>query len=227
MSTSTIAGTNLATFVLEDVLGLFGASVQRSVPLIITGRGHGSGIVWDPDDLVITNHHVVPGDGATVVLAGQRMAATVVGRDPRYDLAALQIDRAGIATLGEPLVPLKPRRAPPRAGQLAIAAGHPRDERDTLTIGVITATDHSPAPGAGERPWLVQTDVRLRPGHSGGPLLDSVGAVIGVNTLVRGSLSLAIPVDLVNAFVAAVRRGHHPPHLGDGASRDDDRVTWL
>jgi len=219
--------TRMVTF-LDHVLGLFSDTARRSVPLILTGRGHGSGIVWGVDGLVITNHHVVPGPDATVALGGQRMPATVAGRSPRYDLAALRIAPEALAALGEPLVPLRARPGPPRAGQLAIAAGHPRNSRDVLAIGVIVATDHSPAPGAGGRPWLVQTDVRLQPGHSGGPLLDSDGAVIGVNTLVLGALSLAVPVALVNEFVAAVRRGDDPGGDGDlaGAGRDDD-VAWF
>ena len=213
---------------LDDVLGRFAATVRDSVPLILTGRGHGSGIVWDDDGLVITNHHVAPSSEATVVLRGERLPARVIGRHPRFDLAALRIDPDAPRSFRAPLVPLTPRQAPPRAGQLAIAAGHPRDERDVLAIGVIVATDHSPAPEAEDRPWLVQTDVRLRPGHSGGPLLDTSGAVIGVNTLVQGALSLSIPVGMVVRFVARIRRGDDPSRDDrEGTGGSPAVITWL
>jgi serine protease Do len=86
-----------------------------------------------------------------------------------------------------------------RVGDLVVALGHPLGLRRTLTAGVVHALAFAPD---GQRRWI-QADVRLAPGNSGGPLADTAGRVVGINTMIAGGLALAIPINDVRRFVAS------------------------
>jgi serine protease Do len=168
------------------------ADALRQVTVEIHGaHGSGAGILWAPD-LVVTNAHVVRGAPARVGLADdRRLDAELVALDRRADLAVLRIARSGLApaVLGD--------SDTLRVGALVVALGHPLGVRRTLTAGVVHAL--GPAGRDGRR-WI-HADVRLAPGNSGGPLADTAGRVVGVNTLIAGGLALAIPVNEVRRFV--------------------------
>jgi serine protease Do len=159
--------------------------------------GGGAGILWAPD-LVVTNAHVVPAPGARVGLDDdRRVEARLITADRRADLALLRMPAAGLtpAALAD--------SDALRVGALVVALGHPLGLRRTITAGVVHAL--GPALPGGRR-WI-QADLRLAPGNSGGPLADSAGRVVGINTMIAGGLALAIPINDVRRFVASAVPG--------------------
>ncbi|MGD9614083.1 MAG: S1C family serine protease [Alphaproteobacteria bacterium] len=181
----------------------------------------GSGIVWDAAGHVITNYHVIRGaDRIRVRLsAGDFAEADIVGAAPNYDLAVLRLDR--------PRALLHPiaigSSADLQVGQAAFAIGNPYGLEQTLTSGIISAVGRRlPTSAAYEIGGVIQTDAAVNPGNSGGPLLDSAGRLIGVNSAIisrsgaSAGIGFAIPVDTVNRIAADLIRQGRVPIAGIG-----------
>ena len=179
-----------------------------SVVLISSGRGAGSGVIWQPDSLIVTNSHVVHSPNVEVTLRdGTELAGTLVARDPSRDLAAIKVAASSLpaAMIGD--------SAHLHVGQFVLAVGNPLGLRGVVTAGIITAVGQVVA-GAGTRlDDLIQADVSLAPGNSGGPLADVEGRVLGINAMISAAgIALAIPAAAVQAFLAPHRPNR--PYLG-------------
>jgi S1-C subfamily serine protease len=183
-----------------------------------TGSAIGSGVIFDANGLILTNHHVVEGSPSklTVTLKdGRTFDASVYGTDTLTDLAIVKVDATGLPTaqIGD--------SSTIQVGQQAIAIGSPLGTfTDSVTSGIISALGRSiPVDNGTVLNNLIQTDTAINPGNSGGPLLDPSGKVIGINTAgATGSqgIGFAIPIDIARPLLAQASAGQPlaRPYLG-------------
>jgi len=164
-------------------------AVAQSVVLVRGSMGSsGSGVMWNQPRLVITNHHVVPGSSAELVIpGGRRLAARVVRRAPALDLAALEVD----GTLDAPARVGDSEQL--RVGEIVIAVGNPMGERNAPSLGIVSLAPDD----------VLRLAITLRPGNSGGALVNTRGEVVGIPNMVAGSgLALAVSSRTVARFLS-------------------------
>lgn len=170
----------------------YGGGRGREAPVF----GAGSGFIVSPDGVILTNAHVVKGaDEVTVKLQDRReFRAKVLGSDERTDVAVLKIDAKNL-----PVAPLGNSQSL-LVGEWVLAIGSPFGLESTVTAGVVSATGRS-IQGDANVPFI-QTDVAVNPGNSGGPLFNTRGEVVGINSQIYSltggyqGLSFSIPIDL-------------------------------
>ncbi len=211
---ASVAANDLAAFdaYSRAVIG----AVDRVGPAVLhlqieAQKGHGgsgSGVVFTPDGYVLTNSHVIAGaKRITATFAdGHALTASIVGDDPDTDLAVLRLngETPAWARLGS--------SRDLRVGQLVVAIGNPFGFQATVTAGVVSALGRSLRSRSGRLiDSVIQTDAALNPGNSGGPLVNSAGDIIGINTAIIAmaqGICFSISADTVE-FVAArlIREG--------------------
>ena len=209
----------------EDLLDAYSQAVTRTVervsPSVVkieatpskdrrrrrrTALGSGSGFLFTPDGLILTNSYVAH-DAATLHVTlpdGRGTHAQMIGDDPDTDLAILKIDASDLvaATLGD--------SDQLKTGQIVIAIGNPYGFQHTVTAGIVSALGRSLRAQSGRLiANVIQTDAALNPGNSGGPLVDTTGKVVGINTaIIMGGqgLSFAVPIETAKVIVPALLR---------------------
>jgi S1-C subfamily serine protease len=216
-----------------SVVHITSLAVQRdplSLDVFGIPQGSGSGFIWDKQGYIVTNYHVIEKAGAAkVTLADQSdWGARLVGVAADKDVAVLKIDAPE-----DKLAPLLlGASANLQVGQKVFAIGNPFGLDQTLTTGVISGLGREIL-SLTKRPiqGVIQTDAAVNPGNSGGPLLDSAGLLIGVNTAiyspsgVSAGIGFAVPVDTVQWIVPQIIRHGKVERIGIGISVWDDQVT--
>ena len=192
-----------------EELAALAERVRASVVLVHGHRtGMGSGVLWNDDGVVITNHHVTPGEKATIDFGRHgQVDAHVVARSERHDLAVLQADGRfpdpgmHAAQHGDP--------ASLRVGDLVVAVGNPHGERNVVTLGMVSGQPGKQRRGSESIPLAIT----LRPGNSGGALANVQGQVVGIPNMVTGpGQARAVPTSLVETLLA--KAGGEHAHLG-------------
>jgi serine protease Do len=198
----------------------YGAPDPRQGAVLAIGERTGSGVMISPDGYIVTNAHVVegartigvlmsepavPGTGATSIVkpVGLRLSATLVGVDVETDLAVLKVDVTDHAYLefgdSDDL----------RAGQMVLAFGAPLGLQNSVTMGIVSAVGRQLNPD--DRMVYIQTDAPVNPGNSGGPLINTLGQVVGINTLILSQsggsegLGFAAPSNIVRYVSDEIR----------------------
>src|ERR1700730_7537126 len=206
-----IVRSNASPFADDPFLRPFsGARAPFGLPQERVQNSLGSGVIVDPDGLVVTNHHVIQeSQEITVVLSDRReFEARVLRSDERTDLAVLKIDTRGERL---PILEIGDSDAL-QVGDLVLAIGNPFGVGQTVTSGIVSGLART-AIGISDFRSFIQTDAAINPGNSGGALVDVDGRLIGINTAIfsrsGGSIGLgfAIPTSMVRAVVEGAKNG--------------------
>ncbi|HWS37815.1 MAG TPA: trypsin-like peptidase domain-containing protein [Actinoplanes sp.] len=241
--------TSVTRVVDRSSLAQIAAAVQDTVVSITTGSGEGSGVVLSADGYIVTNNHVVStaqGDSVTVIFAdGTKTTATIVGTDPRTDLAVIKA--TGVSDLKAAKFADSSQI---QVGDTVLALGSPLGLEGSVTAGIISAKDRtiqssgeqeqeqqqSPFGGGQQQQQqqsssttmtgLLQTDAPINPGNSGGALVNTNGEVVGINSAIATSgsstgnigLGFAIPSNKAAEVANALMKGEKVSHPALGVS---------
>ena len=185
----------LASIRFGNELARIAERLRRATVQVRDGyaSGQGSGVIWSPDGVIVTNAHVVRAPQQQVTFSdGREFTAKLMARDPRGDLAMLRVE-ALHADDSFPSLTVRDATSL-RAGELVVALGHPWGELNALSVGVV----HSAMQGSKS---MIVADLRLAPGNSGGPLADAEGQLVGINCMIANGFGMAIPTNTVTQFL--------------------------
>ena len=194
---------------LNDDLADVADSARRSLVRVEVGRqGAGSGVVIDSTGLIVTNAHVVSrrsgsGKGSNLRVTlnnGETYSAKLLAKDSDHDVAALKIEADGLVpiNLGDSQT-LRP-------GQWVLAMGHPWGVAGAAAGGIVIGSGGDLPERPGSRDDWIAVGLSLRPGHSGGPLVDAEGRMVGLNTMMAGlDVGMAVPVQTVKEFLVKAK----------------------
>jgi S1-C subfamily serine protease len=198
--------------------------IDNEVEGSLSQSGFGSGFLIDREGHIATNNHVIEGNDRVRVKFrdGRYATATVLGRNPANDVALIKVDPAVVADI-EPVDLGDSSRV--RPGQLAIAIGNPFRMEGTVTAGIISGLNRSlPSELGRSISGVIQTDALIAPGNSGGPLLNSAGQVVGINSAIEVPLAgvlqrtagFAVPINALNQSLPQLKQSLvvQPPWLG-------------
>src|SRR5574341_262195 len=210
---------------LNDEMADVVEAVRRSIVVISNrGQGHGTGIIVEPDGLILTNAHVVRDNSVQVFLPGREQAlpGRIVAYDAQRDLAALRIKANDLPAmaLGDSQILLP--------GQWVFAVGHPWGVAGAVTSGIAITSGNGPSGNPAVSGGWLAANLHLRPGKSGGPLVDIHGRLLGINTVMAGpEVGLAISVQEVKSFLKenalAIRRSAS----GNSANEPSDNAPEI
>ncbi|MFN2223323.1 MAG: S1C family serine protease [Candidatus Promineifilaceae bacterium] len=191
---------------INDQMAAVVEDARRCLVQVHNGRhGAGAGTILHADGLIVTNAHVVKRQSPKVTLMdGRTLPARLLTYDEDLDLAAVAVEARELPTieLG--------RRGQLRPGQWVVALGHPWGVTGASTAGMVIDVGR-PLDGLPYRGELIQVGLSLRPGHSGGPMVNGSGRLVGINTMISGpEVGLAVPIHCVKRFLKQ--------NLGSGAS---------
>ena len=197
-----VSDTQLLDAYSQAVIGV----VDAVGPAVVGVSGVGTGMLITPDGYALTNSHVVSAVKAYELSLrdGSTLKAELVGKDPHTDLAVVRAPGAGLphASLGD--------SGKLRVGQLVVAIGHPFGFQSTVTTGVVSALGRTMRSQSGRTiENIIQTDAALNPGNSGGPLVDSRGEVVGINTAIVAmaqGICFAVPSNTAQRIVSLLIR---------------------
>ncbi|MGD8804605.1 MAG: trypsin-like peptidase domain-containing protein [Chloroflexota bacterium] len=182
---------------INDQMAAVVEDARRCLVQVHNGRhGAGAGTILHADGLIVTNAHVVKRRSPKVTLSdGRTLPARLLTYDEDLDLAAVAVEARELPTieLG--------RRGQLRPGQWVVALGHPWGVTGASTAGMVIDVGR-PLDGLPYRGELIQVGLSLRPGHSGGPMVDGSGRLVGINTMISGpEVGLAVPIHSVKRFL--------------------------
>lgn len=187
---------NLLQQLNADLAAVIVQARRSLVKVHSSNYGAGAGTILGKDGLIITNSHVIRQGPVEITLPNDdRLPAQIVANDPELDLAALAIDVQNLPALflgdSQSLQP----------GQLVIALGHPWGVAGAVSVGPVIAVGRPPEMPQRAKSF-VQAGLQLRPGHSGGPMIDFEGHLVGLNTMITGpKVGLAVPASVIREFV--------------------------
>jgi S1-C subfamily serine protease len=182
---------------LNNELETIVSTARMSLVQVHNGRrGSGAGTILHQDGLIITNAHVVRRRSPKVTLwDGRELQGRLLAYDEQIDLAAVSVNETNL-----PTIELGTSQGL-RPGQWVVALGHPWGVTGATTAGMVIAVGE-PIEGPQLHGGLIQADLHLRPGHSGGPMLDGDSRLIGINTMISGpNVGLAVPIGTVRHFL--------------------------
>jgi S1-C subfamily serine protease len=190
---------------MTDLLGKLNdemaALLAKARPALVEIRGRnrsvGAGTIWHPSGMVVTNTHVLEGRKVEIALAdGRNLPAELLASEPSLDLAVLAVEAEGL-----PVMELGNSRSL-RPGDWVVALGNPFGMIGAATAGTLIGRTNGSIDDRKSPVSLLVLDLHLRPGYSGGALLDAQGRLVGINTMMQGpNVGVAVPVDEIKTFL--------------------------